>query len=181
MTETITIGGMEAGLVLTIDGLRPRSAAADMTPAWLIGSLSLRVGRMAVDRDIAVRVEELLGLMAEIEDCVQLLLGRASFRSLDEALNLEVCMLPLGRAEIAGTIRLDPGAGGLGDVGLGGGDGGGIRDATGCGACGVELGFQFASDQTFLAASLADLRRVVRQYPARLFSSGEADRAPRPL
>ena len=181
MTETITIGGLEAGLELTIEGPRPRTAATAMIPAWLTGSLSVRVGRMTADRAIAVRVEELLGLMAELEDCVHLLLGRACFRSLDESLSLDIVMLPLGRAEISGTIRLDPGAGGLGDVGLGGADGGGIRDATGCCASGVDLVFQFASDQTFLAASLADLRRVVRQYPARHFSSGEADRAPRPL
>ena len=144
MDAIVTVGGEGAGLTLTVAGYaRPPAEAGLLDLDWLDGRAELRLGPLVVARPCCFRPDDFLCLAAELDDCTTLLLGSAKFETLEGAVSLEIAMATLGRATIRGRFSLDQG------------------DAE------ADIRFSFASDQTYLATTLREVRRVVDRFPLR--------------
>ena len=144
MAARVVLGGTDGAIGLTVTGRRlPMRGHDPFGIDWLAGSVEVRLRGLAIEREIAVRSDDLMCFAAELDDCVTLLLGRAGFATLDDSLHLEVNMRTLGRATITGTLQAEDGP-----------------DR-------YDLTFSFASDQTFLSAALRQLAAVIEAHPAR--------------
>ena len=144
MDSVVTFGGDGASLTLTVNGYAGPTADAGLLDLdWLQGRAELRLGPLAVARPCCFRPDDFLCLEAELDDCATLLLGSARFETLEGSVSLEVTMATLGRATVRGSFGLDQG------------------DAE------AEIRFSFASDQTYLATTLREVRRIVDRFPLR--------------
>ena len=134
----VIIGGERASLSLAIADERGGVARGrPFQVDWLTGTADLRLGEVQVSRPIAARPDDLMCFAAELDDCVTLLLGSASFASLDDGLLIDITMGTLGHALVSGIIRFE------------------VGEAQG------DLSFSYPSDQTYLAATLRQLLAVL--------------------
>ena len=80
MTARVVLGGMDGAVGLTVTGRRlPMRGHDPFGIDWLAGSVEVRLRGLAIEREIAVRSDDLMCFAAELDDCVTLLLGRAGF------------------------------------------------------------------------------------------------------
>lgn len=145
MDGRVVIGGERSQFALTI--ARELGGVAKGRPFqvdWLTGMADLRLGAVTVSRPIAARIDDLMCFAAELDDCVTLLLGSASFASLDDGLLIDITMGTLGHALVTGIVRFE------------------VGEAQG------DLSFSFPSDQTYLTAALRQLQAVVDGHAAAL-------------
>ena len=106
----VIIGGERASLSLAIADERGGVARGrPFQVDWLTGTADLRLGEVQVSRPIAARPDDLMCFAAELDDCVTLLLGSASFASLDDGLLIDITMGTLGHALVTGIVRFEVG------------------------------------------------------------------------
>jgi hypothetical protein len=149
MSNTVTFAGNGGKLVIEVFGYEQQPAAPDpgggtWDANWLDANLFAEAGPFRGTFRLSLTTAELIGLCKDLEKSTDSLSGRVAFESLESDLELTISFGERGAVEIAGILR--PGGWSPG-----------------------VLHFQFQSDQSYLAKSVQDLKRLTQQFPFRDF------------
>jgi hypothetical protein len=144
MTTLNVRGELGRRVTVEIHGYEHEAAQESYDANWLRCSVEADIGRFRGQVDASFTTQDFVRFLSELEQVIALASSVASFQTHEEALALRIEVDRAGRATVSGKLR---------EVDF----------------KGPVLSFTFESDLSFLGELHAELRRVVSEFPERLF------------
>jgi hypothetical protein len=133
-------GDLGQRLAIEVHGYENEAAADVFDANWLRCAVELELGAFRGAAELSLATSDFASWLVELEQSLRQPPGSASFKTLEDGLQLTAHIDDKGRASVAGILRQEAGSG-------------------------TALQFAFETDQTFLQTTLAELRRVVAAFP----------------
>jgi hypothetical protein len=122
-------------------GIRENPSPQNLDDAnWLRGTVAVAVGEFSADYTAAFMSQDFGDFQAQLETLVSAGKGSASFRTLEDALEIDIEVGGLGQAYVRGVARV-------------------------VGPPSADLSFSFESDLGRIAAASSALKRVISDFP----------------
>ena len=131
----------EGGDLLVSIGIRENDAPQTLEDAnWVIGTVSVAVGAFRGDYTASFMSRDFADFQAQLEKVVNAGIGVASFRTVEDNLEIDIEVGRLGQARVHGVART-------------------------IGPPSAEFDFSFESDLGRIATACMGLRRIVSEFP----------------
>jgi len=150
MPKTMEIRGHGGNIKIDVQSYERPETSDEDDANWLVAKCEIVVREFSCVLGLSLVTREFTQFLAELEEAVGSLKGTATFRTLEEGLQIEVRFNHAGHADVVGHARsqMSP-----------------VPEQT-------VLSFSFETDQSFLAQTVRELKGIVTQFPIRKPSAG---------